>query len=107
MSWDKDVYYDPREFGLEQVAQIDYSSGHYEYDYRVVWRHLETGQLYTARDSGCSCPSPFEDYDALDKLETFSLSTIEDEVLDERKSDYYEGDDPANFLEKIRELTRK
>lgn len=95
-----DVYYSPEKFDLEPVAEIDYSDGYYQFDYRVVWRHKPTGQLYTARDSGCSCPSPFEDYNALSDLETLSLSVIEDEVLLERQSG--DGDNPTEFLQKVR-----
>ncbi len=98
------VYYSPEQFGLEPVAEIDYSSGSYEFDLRVIWRHKETGQLYTARDSGCSCPSPFEDCGGLADLQTFSRSEIEDEILQERAKSYYEGGDLGAFLEKIRAL---
>jgi len=100
------VYYSPEKFDLEQIAQIDYSDGDYQFDYRVVWRHLKTGQLYTDRDSGCSCPAPFEDANSLKDIETFALSVIEEEVLKERKSESYSGDDPGDFLKKIRKAWR-
>lgn len=58
MSW-TDVYYTPEKFGLEIVGDVDYSSGAYEFALLVVWKD-ESGQLYYAEDSGCSCPSPFE-----------------------------------------------
>lgn len=60
------VYYSPEDFDLEPVGDIEYSSGHYEFDTRVVWH--KGGQLYTARDSGCSCPVPFEDYTSIASL---------------------------------------
>jgi hypothetical protein len=101
---DPDVYYSPDKFNLEQVAQIDYSDGSYQFDYRVVWRHKDTGKLYTARDSGCSCPSPFEDYVKIEDLEEFSLSKIETEAREEAAEDYYEGDSILDFLEVIRKL---
>ena len=102
-----DVYYNPEKFGLEPVAEINYGSGNYGFDLRVVWRHVKTGTLYTARDGGCSCPSPFEDYTSLKKLDRFVLSEIEEEVLEERKDKDYEGDNPAPFLEAIRALVPK
>lgn len=104
MSWGDDVYSSPEKYGLEQVAQIDYSSGCYEFDYRVVWRHKETGMLYTAKDAGCSCPSPFESFNSLDDLERFSLDDLKAEVQKEISSGFYPGDDPAEFLDKIRKL---
>lgn len=98
-----DVYYQPEHFGLQQIAQIDYSDGSYQFDYRVIWRHTD-GRMFTARDSGCSCPSPFEDYISLDMLEPFVLADIEDEANKEASSDYYQGDDIQPFLEKVRSL---
>lgn len=56
------VYYHPEQFGLEQFGLIDGEPGSYEFDYLVVWRELSTGRLWWAADSGCSCPSPFEEY---------------------------------------------
>lgn len=73
------VYYEPNDFGLELVCELEYSSGHYEFDTRCVWRHTETGRLYTARDSGCSCPSPFEDCRTIDDLQEYG-SFVADEV---------------------------
>jgi hypothetical protein len=55
------LYYSPEKFGLEQVVEVDYSSGSYEFDLLVVWRRTYDGALVMAEDSGCSCPSPFED----------------------------------------------
>ncbi len=54
------IYYDPEKFGLEQVGEIDFSSGAYEFDLTVVWRRVSDDALVYAEDSGCSCPSPFE-----------------------------------------------
>ena len=34
----------------------------YEFHILSVWRDERTGHLYYAEDSGCSCPTPFEDY---------------------------------------------
>ncbi len=105
-----DVYNQPEKFGLEQVASIDYSSGSYEFDERIVWFHKESGKFYMARDSGCSCPSPFENYDSLEKLSPFNLEELENEVKEETRAKYegdtYDGSDPSAFLIKIRELGR-
>lgn len=57
----KNIYYDPEKFGLEQVAEIDFSDGYYQFDYLVVWKDKDD-RLYYAEDSGCSCPSPFETF---------------------------------------------
>ena len=53
------VYYDPAKFGLEIVAELDADLS-YEFDMVIVWRD-RAGDLWAAADSGCSCPTPFED----------------------------------------------
>ena len=75
-----DVYYEPEHFGLEKVGEYDFSSGSYEFDVRCIWREKSTGKLLTARDSGCSCPLPFEDYTSLATLEDFSESFLVEEA---------------------------
>lgn len=62
-----DVYYSPEDFGLEIVTEVEWSGGSYEFDKTVIWKD-NAGQLYLAEDSGCSCPSPFEDYTDIEDL---------------------------------------
>lgn len=62
------VYYNPEKFGLSVVAEIDDDRANYSFNTIVVWKHNETGKLYWAQDSGCSCPSPFEDYTSIEML---------------------------------------
>lgn len=98
-----DPYYQPEKFDLTTVAEIDYSDGCYQFDLRVVWRHA-SGQFYTMRDSGCSCPSPFEDYHSLDQLDILDLAALEAEVQAERTSGYYShsGSEYQDFLRAVR-----
>ena len=49
--YDMNVYYNPEKHGLTPVAEYEYSSGMYEFDTRVIWRHQASGALYMARDS--------------------------------------------------------
>lgn len=57
------VYNSPEEYGLEIFGAFDNRDDlFYEFDETVVFRDTETGQFYVAQDSGCSCPSPFEDF---------------------------------------------
>lgn len=60
-----DLYYNPDKFGLEVVAEIVWSEPYYDFDLTVVWIDKD-GTYYWASDSGCSCPSPFEDYNRLE-----------------------------------------
>lgn len=76
MSYETNVYYKPEVHGLEEVAFHDFSSGCYEFDFLVLWKS-EDGAFYIARDSGCSCPSPFETYTSLDDLDRiFNLDEL-------------------------------
>jgi hypothetical protein len=65
--------------GLRLLDYVDYSSGDYCFDYRAVWTDKQ-GRLWTARDSGCSCPSPFEDTDELSRV--WSSAELREEYLD-------------------------
>lgn len=99
-------YYDaPEDTGLTIVAWIEYSDMDYVFDTRVVWRHTD-GKLYTARDSGCSCPTPFEDYTSLDKLEQFNYASLRTECYDMLSpgSSHPTAEDVRVFLNKIRGL---
>ena len=61
-------YFAPEMSGLEQVAHIELSDGAYQYQKVVAWREIATGRILVGRDSGCSCPSPFENH-TVDDLE--------------------------------------
>ena len=105
MSYDTNPYYNPEKLGLTQVAEIEYSSGSYEFDTRVVWR-TEGGTLVTARDSGCSCPTPFDAFDSVEELEAFDAKVILAEIDERAKDGYYFGPDDASAARRvIRELS--
>lgn len=53
-------YYSPADYGLSIVASVD-TDEPYEFDMVVIWRDAE-GSLWGGHDSGCSCPTPFEDF---------------------------------------------
>lgn len=59
------VYYDvndePNSYGLSWVGTLDEPNLSYEYHTLLVVQHT-TGRLFYAEDSGCSCPTPFEDF---------------------------------------------
>ena len=63
------IYNEPEEFGLTVVGDSD-ANGDYEFDMFVVW--TDGKHLFWATDSGCSCPSPFEDFRAVSDLSTGS-----------------------------------
>ncbi len=63
----KNPYYNPAECGLEIVGTADADLS-WEFDMIVVWKDVATGAFFAAHDSGCSCPTPFEDVTGLDKM---------------------------------------
>ena len=63
-----DVYYSHDIFGLEKVGEAYEADLSYEFNLFCVWKDA-SGQLYWAHDSGCSCPSPFEDYTSVAMLD--------------------------------------
>lgn len=64
-----DVYGSPEKYDLEIVDVLDDPNACYRFDMLVVWRHMLSGKVYWFTDSGCSCPSPFEDCRAVEDLE--------------------------------------
>lgn len=102
MSYETNVYYHPEKSKLTVVAEWEFSDRSYCFDTRVVWRN-DRGELVTARDSGCSCPSPFEDM-GLSDLTSVSKSTLKEEAIEMSKSGYYQGDNLSDILAKIEAL---
>jgi hypothetical protein len=47
--------------GLTQIAELDEKDLSYEFCMIRAWLHGDTGRVFWKQDSGCSCPSPFED----------------------------------------------
>lgn len=62
MSWDNNVYYHPEKSGLVLVDSLDRPNMSYEYETLIVLQHIDSGRIFYAQDSGCSCPVPFEDF---------------------------------------------
>lgn len=89
------IYYQPEEYGLKTVGEVEWGDGYYNFDLTVVWQDISTGTLYYADDSGCSCPSPFEivgrdDLTVIDWPQTFI------DHVNERISDLYDWKEPGN-----------
>lgn len=101
--------YHPEKVGLTLVAAIEYSSGFYEFDTRIVWRRDETGELLTARDSGCSCPTPFDGIGGYEDLEKFDLKKLTREVRKEQSESYNDvnADEAERFIAKINKADRE
>ena len=84
------IYYNPEKFGLEEVGKVEWAEPCYSFDTTVVWRRSCDGQLLYASDSGCSCPSPFEDFGVgdLTPVSAWELQEVLERISMEY--DYYE-----------------
>lgn len=76
MKLEGNPYYDPEKCGLKKVAELDFSSGMYEFNLTVVWTHGDEKKFYWASDSGCSCPSPFEDFHEIEQFESGGFKEV-------------------------------
>lgn len=101
-----DLYHSPEKANLEIIGSVDWSDGNYCFDLTVVWRHTLTRQFFYAEDSGCSCPSPFEDTQVEDLIPITSLAMFRTH-LDERQK-HSESDtsavDLVTLIEKLHGL---
>lgn len=68
------IYYSPEEHGLEILGEVE-EDPDYSFNKFVVWRRKSDGALFYASDSGCSCPSPFEDYTSVESLKAITKQT--------------------------------
>ncbi len=102
------VYYDPECFGLKVLYEIEYSSGLWEFDTRVIWLH-ESGKILTAVDSGCSCPTPFEEYESIEELDEFDEKTIITEIFDKLSDEYstYSADSASRDRFRVRDISKE
>jgi hypothetical protein len=93
------IYYNPENCGLTIVGSLDEHDLSYEFNTLLVVEATQSGKLYWARSSGCSCPTPFEEYfyvsdkeNDLNKLNKETLASFISEVKtfpvpsDERQS---------------------
>lgn len=62
---------------LDFIEDIDISEPDYSFDLLRVYVRKSDGMILWATDSGCSCPSPFEDVRVSDLRES-TLATFED-----------------------------
>lgn len=75
MKFNKNPYYSPEKCGLEIFESID-TAGSYEFDMFVIWKKLDDNTLWFDTDSGCSCPSPFDNGDHGHDLKPITEETL-------------------------------
>ncbi|MES2211643.1 MAG: hypothetical protein V4490_00670 [Pseudomonadota bacterium] len=75
------IYYNPESCGLNQVGCLDEADLSYEYNTLIVVEEIQSGKMFWAQDSGCPCPTPFEDYRFV-SADDNNLSALNKETLD-------------------------
>lgn len=104
-----DPYNAPSKHGLELVGEISWSEPDYSFDLTAVWKKTR-GEYYIASDSGCSCPSPFEDYTSVESLEgPFTKQSLDSRLksmIEERvrPDSWHYGYSKSELLKQKREI---
>ena len=103
----KDYYsenpvYNPSSWGLNIIGSVELNGESYQFNKIYVWKRQD-GKVFYGQDSGCSCPTPFEDFHSYsDMIEVTkeSLNTLRD-IL--RNSDYAMRNGAQDLMYKIRD----
>lgn len=93
-------YYSPELSGLEIINSFDIGKS-YEFNKLLIWKNLEDNTLWYGTDSGCSCPTPFDNFDesCMTKIESHSLSYFESDL-----KGYTYGSELQDTMVEIRNL---
>lgn len=75
MKFEHNPYYNPEKCGLEIFESIDTAES-YEFNMFVIWKKIDDNTLWWDVDSGCSCPSPFDNGDHGHDLKSVTKETL-------------------------------
>jgi hypothetical protein len=81
-AYDANAYFHPENFDppLRKVAEVEAYEPDWSFDLFIVLQDPATGKVYVGSDSGCSCPTPFEDFGSLgDFIEVQSWEDVKRE----------------------------
>lgn len=98
------IYYSPEKFGLTVVATVD-NADSYEFNMFVIFEDKD-GIPYYASDSGCSCPTPFEDI-RLSDLKKIDMNSFR--AFQEALKNHYKitKSDISEVEKKVKDLLKK
>lgn len=89
---------------LTKIGEVDLAEANYSFDLLAFWVRKSDGQLLYATDSGCSCPTPFEDVKVRDLRET-TLDAVTDVARREAHDPSGYGAVPqVDVVQKVRDL---
>lgn len=101
--YDQNVHSSPTSCGFDLVASLE-DVEPYQFDITLLLRDHASGRFYVVHDSGCSCPSPFEDVTDMSDL---TLVRTEQEVGDfikSKMSSSIPASDVLDFMRKVRDV---
>jgi len=67
-------------FDLKELGRVEWRHESYEFDLTGVWVDEITKVFYWADDTGCSCPTPFEDLKGREEMEHGSYERMADRL---------------------------
>lgn len=103
MGMTENPYYSPEASGLRTIGQVDWSDGDYQFAYTVVWQRIADGVFLYGEDSGCSCPSPFENLTDVSELTEATPDQIKTH-LDKRNADNYAGPRDSEIVQLMEQI---
>lgn len=104
VDWFDDVYSSPEKHDLELVGEVQWDEPCWSFDLTVVWFERYTGTFYWDSDSGCSCPSPFENVLSKDDLEKGTFHEAADALqarMQEQPEDTLSDEAPGEVVDLI------
>lgn len=101
------IYVSPEDFDLKTIGEVDFSDGCYQFDLTVLWLRESDGLFLYGDDSGCSCPSPFEDMGMQDLTSVGSLADFQGHMAERLKDAYGNPTEIQNDIVRLIELARE
>ena len=102
-SWD---YENAVESRFEEVASVEWDWESYQFNMTNVYREKTTGELFYATDSGCSCPSPFEDTKVSELHPIRRMQDWYDHVASYSQRDEWQGELPPQAVDSAESARR-
>lgn len=103
---DANLYYNPEKLGFQTVDSLETKGESYQFDIVLVLRDVTTGEHFWCQDSGCSCPTPFENHsrESLERLTLDNWGYFENTVKSSCQD--WNGVDSSDFLRTVERSLR-
>ncbi len=92
---------------LALIADVDLAEPDYSFDLLRIYLRKHDGMLLWATDSGCSCPSPFEDTKVSDLRESTAATLLDTFMSEWERETHYSGYPAAVIRKSIADAVRE